>query len=292
MKTARRTSVLFIVGCGRSGTTMLYEILASHSRTAWCSTWSDRIGHPALAIANPLFAWSRRIGIAASVRRWLPAPSEGYRQWDAVLGIPPDKGLAPMTGSQANASHRQALNRMLDRYCLFGRGTLFVNKNTRNSRRIDFLDALVPECVVLHVLRHPLDTVSSLLSVKWWPCLPLWTRGGKCPASLSTDLTKQAELAAELWVAEVHRARIDGARLGSSRYFEISYEDLVTAPSEAISPVLARFELDPQDSHFSAALSRVRTSSVGVWRDRLDSRQQSVAWSLVAPLAQVVGYAA
>jgi omega-hydroxy-beta-dihydromenaquinone-9 sulfotransferase len=290
----RRTQgpVLFIVGCGRSGTTIIYEVLASHSSTTWCSTWADRVGHPALALANPLFEWSQRKRMAASVKRWFPVPSEGYRQWDAVLGLAPSQSLAPMRGFQENGSHREALDRMLNRYRRFGRGRLFVNKNTRNSRRLELLDALVPECVVLHVLRHPLDTVSSLLSVPWWPSLALWTKGGRCPASFGPDLTIQAELAAELWFAEVQQARTDGAKLGSSRYYEIHYEAFAASPLEAILPLLARVDLDPRDARFVAALGRVRTSSVAVWSERLDAYQQRAAWSIVAPLAESVGYEA
>jgi hypothetical protein len=284
--------VLFIVGCGRSGTTIVYEALASHSATAWCSTWADRVGHPSLALANPLFGWSRRKHLAGPMWRWLPRPSEGYHQWDGVLEVPPEDALQPLAGSLANASRRLAVDRMLDRYCRFGRGEVFVNKNTRNARRLDLLNALVPDCVVLHVLRHPLDTISSLLSVAWWPSLHLWTKDGRCPASYGEDAARQAELAAELWLAEVGQAITDGQKLGRNRYFEIPYESFVTGPADTISPILARLDLNPLDVPFSAALERVRASSVGTWRDRLDERQQRAAWSVAESLARKVGYVA
>ncbi len=292
MRRRDRSSVLFIVGCGRSGTTVLYETLASHSATAWCSTWTDRIGHPSLAVANPLFEWSRRARVAGPVRRWLPRPSEGYGQWDSALALAPNDTLRPAAGSLATASRRHAVERMVDRYCSFGSGEAFINKNTSNARRLDLLDALVPDCIVLHVLRHPLDTISSILSVAWWPSLQLWTRHGRCPASFGTDPTRQAELAAELWLAEVGQARADGQKLGPHRYFEVGYESFVTAPAAEIAPILARLNLDPMDAHFAAALDRVRASSVGTWRDRLDARQQHAAWSVVESVAGSVGYGA
>ncbi len=209
MRRRNPSSVLFIVGCGRSGTTVLYETLASHSATTWCSTWTDHVGHPSLALANPLFEWSRRKRIVKSVWRWLPRPSEGYRQWDAVLELAPDDTLQPIVGSLASASRHHAVERMLQRYCLFGRGEVFVNKNTRNARRLDLLDALVPDCIVLHVLRHPLDTISSLLSVAWWPSLQLWTREGRSPASFGTDARRTSGNGrAEAWAGAILRSSL------------------------------------------------------------------------------------
>ena len=45
---------IFMVGCGRSGTTALYEGLARHPQLAWFSTWTDRARGPELAVFNRL----------------------------------------------------------------------------------------------------------------------------------------------------------------------------------------------------------------------------------------------
>src|SRR6266511_3189705 len=143
----------------------------------------------------------------------------------------------------------------------------------------------------LMIRRPPRSTLFPYTTLfRSWPSLQLWTRHGRCPASFGTDPTRQAELAAELWLAEVGQARADGQKLGPHRYFEVGYESFVTAPAAEIAPILARLNLDPMDAHFAAALDRVRASSVGTWRDRLDARQQQAAWSVVESVAGSVGY--
>jgi hypothetical protein len=179
---------------------------------------------------------------------------------------------------------------MVDRYVRFGRGDVFMNKNTRNARRLGLLDSLLPQSVFVHVLRHPLDTVSSLISVGWWSSLPLWTRDDQTPASFGTDPIQQAALAAELWRAEVTQASASGRRLEPDRYVEIRYESFVTAPDLALLPVMERLRLDPANGNFVAALKRVRQSSVGTWRRRLDSDQCEAAWNIAGALASSLGY--
>jgi hypothetical protein len=152
------------------------------------------------------------------------------------------------------------------------------------------LERVVPNSFFLHVIRHPLDTVSSLLSVKWWPLLPLWTRNNETPSSLSSDHVSHAELAAELWVAEVREAMSAGRDLGVGRYAELHYETFVSTPQEILLPVISMLNLDPDDRPYLRALSDVTTSSVGAWRFRLDEAQREIAWNIAEPLASSLGY--
>jgi len=63
--------------------------------------------------------------------------------------------------------------------------TRWLNKSTRNTCRVGYLDALFPDCVVVHVVRNPVAVVESLLRVEWWPTLRAWpfdTGGSGLPA--------------------------------------------------------------------------------------------------------------
>lgn len=281
---------LLIIGCGRSGTTVVYEALASHPDTAWFSTWSDRLRLPALAAAAPLFRWGRGRIDQGRVARLLPRPSEGYRLWDAALGMDPDAARRPLGRGDVTAAARSAVERVVAAHLRAGRGRVFVNKNTRNSRRVEALDELFGNALVLHVHRHPLDVVSSLLAVAWWPDLELWTHGGRTPRSFGPDPVRQATLAGELWLQETSQAL--GARtvVGDDRYLELSYEDFVADPLPVLRPVLARLGLDEHPT-MARALAAASPRSVGAWRRRLDAAQASAAWAAAEPLATALGHA-
>ncbi len=71
---------IFVVGCGRSGTTLLYEILAVHRSLAWFSNYTNRWPRlPALAGLSKFYPFARQHRLAFKM---VPQPSEGHGVWD------------------------------------------------------------------------------------------------------------------------------------------------------------------------------------------------------------------
>src|SRR4051812_4787008 len=86
---------VFLVGVGRSGTTVLYEMLAGHCDFAWFSNYTERAPRlPQLAALSTLYAPA---GLKGRPARLMPRPVEGYRLWDGCT--PPFAGPseAPLT---------------------------------------------------------------------------------------------------------------------------------------------------------------------------------------------------
>jgi hypothetical protein len=278
------TQPIFIVGCGRSGTTLLYEMLARHRDLAWFSTWTDRSRRPELAVFNRLFKRGRHSTLYG------PRPSEGYRLWDAALAFPPAPGEASLGRQHATPTVAGRVARLIDRHQRFGGGSTFVNKNTRNSRRVPFLHALYPNARFIHVLRFPLDTVASVLEAEWWGELPLWWRDGAAPRSLRDGPLDEVRLAAELWVREVSAVIDASDRLGPDQYTEVRYEDLVSSPVAIVTELLAWLELEHGPGAPAALVRGVSKRSVGIHERRLSPDQARVASALVAELADGLGY--
>lgn len=281
-----RSENVFIVGCGRSGTTLLYELLATHSAFAWTSTWTDRALRPSLAALNWSFRWSRR---GATSHRGIPRPSEGYRLWDAALGRPGGAVDGVLTEKDVDVVMARRSRAMADGHRRWARSPIFLNKNTRNSRRIAALAAIFPDATVVHVLRSPLDVVSSLLSVSWWRDLELWTHGGERPGARSPE--DQARMAAELWVREVDMAAAGATQVAPGRYSEVHYEHLLKDPAAVIATTLDRLDLPMARSTRRAIDALTVLQRSGSYRTRLTAEQQRAAWSVVAPMARQYGYA-
>jgi hypothetical protein len=167
---------------------------------------------------------------------------------------------------------------------------VFLNKNTRNARLVGALSVVFPNAQFVHVVRAPLDTISSLLEVAWWKDLNLWTHGGDTPRHLAGTREQETELAAELWCAETGAARAAGQEI-PGRYIEIRYESLLADPLGVTKRLLDAVHLR-SSAGFEAALARVSVRPrVGTFRQRLSVREQQVAWARVGETAHEFDYA-
>lgn len=268
-------TVVFIVGCGRSGTTLLYELLAAHPETSWISTWTDRTAFARLAAFNPLFLKSRQ------ARRFFPPrPSEGYRTWDRACP-PHDVGHRAIEPAGVSRGTRDSMWRFVERHCAAAGVRVFINKNTRNSRRIALLHNVFPAARFINVSRDPRDTVSSLLRVHWWSDLPLWFRDGRTPKELCDTSADEAAVAAELVVRE--RRLIDRTRhvVPGQQWIDVEYEKLVSEPTAVVSTLLAFMGLSEAPSTLRRMQS-IRRDSVGVHMRTLSVHQRAAADAVLA----------
>src|SRR5215470_9320033 len=82
MATERIRDAVVIHGPGRSGTTLLNEILSTHSALAWISGYLNRYpDHPILAVFNRVMAIDAVEKFSRSRRHW-PRSAEAYGFWN------------------------------------------------------------------------------------------------------------------------------------------------------------------------------------------------------------------
>lgn len=273
-------AVVLVLGCGRSGTTLAYELLAAHPSTAWISTWTDRTGLPALAKLNGLFLRGD------SGRRFFPPrPAEGYRSWNRAYPLTAGRE-GVLDATDLTEVEQDAIRRLARRHCRAMRRDIFLNKNTRNSRRVAVLLRVFPEATFIHVRRDPLDTVSSLLRVAWWPDLPLWFRDGRRPRELCGSPVDEAALAAELYVREHEAIESGRALVAAERWSDVSYERLVGEPAASLGPLLAAAGLD-ESAAVRERLATISPRSVGIHARTLSAEQSEAAQAVLD--AGVVG---
>ena len=278
---------LFIVGCGRSGTTLLYDMLAPHPELAWFSNVTQRLPRlPQLAVLSRAHALG---ALRTSDLKFVPRPREGHRIWDSVRSAHPgDNG--PLGAADASAEDIAGMRRVVATHVRWHGRTRFMNKNTRNSRRIGLLDAAFPDAIFVHVVRDPRATVASLLRVAFWPDLPIWWTGDRTPEELHDAGWNPVRLAAEFWTREVSQVVEDLGSLDRSRSMTISYEELVEDPHRELQRLLEHAELSI-DRRFAATLDEHRASSRNAkFREDLDAREVEAVEEISGPTAARVGY--
>lgn len=279
---------LIIVGCGRSGTTLVYHLLCCHEDVAWFSNLTDRSpARPYLASASNLFRLAKRFHIDSSL---VPVPSEGYRFWNLVAGADGLTGAAPLNEQHASGAAKIVLEEFIAQHLRFQRKDRFVNKNTRNTRRLRYVRALLPSAKIINVIRDPRATVASLLRVAFWPTIRVWSQNNIGPTEWMRLGRDPAELAAHLWAADVARSLEDAAALPSDCYRQIHYERVLRDPEGTIKDLSEFADLRWSTSFGQLVRSFKVRDSNNKYRSELTDSQLSIIGSITGKLAHRLGY--
>ena len=142
---------IFVVACPRSGTTMLRNILDAH----------------------PNISCGPETGFLQELDRWEAQHPERLKRF----GVTPD---------EYHAHVRDLFSWMHERRAEATGKPRWADKTPSHAIRLDFIDALYPDCQVVHIIRDPVDVVDS------------WRRKHNL---------RHAARCAPLWGSHVRRAR-------------------------------------------------------------------------------------
>jgi hypothetical protein len=201
--------VMFIVGCPRSGTTLLRNIMSAHPRISitpeahWIPLWYEnrkgltQKGLVTPALISELFAH--------------PPFALFHLGKEEVLGL--TSNCEPM-------SYASFLTAIFDLYGRMRGKDLVGNKTPDLVRKIDTLHSLWPEARFVHLIRDGRDVALSLMN---WPRV-----SHKRPGTFKTWKNDPVSTAAFWWQLNVRAGRDAGKSLGSDLYYEMRYESLVS----------------------------------------------------------------
>lgn len=292
-------STAFLIGAGRSGTTLLYKLLCLHPDVAYVSNFENRLRWlPAgLAtrfdptdIAAKRNSWFRPSGNAyferrSPLERLVPMPVEGERFF-AACGMPlnpapdfrlPEKSVARLR-NRVNAIARAA------------NAGVFLSKRTANNRRIPQLEATFPEARYVHLVRDGRDVSRSLSRVDWWHDHLLWW-DGRTPRELERDGEAPLAICARNWVREVDEIRRGFASVAPERIIETSYEALVANPRQTIDKIV-RFLGLTHSPAFDAAVDSVTLRERNkAWASEWSQSDVDRVMAEAGPTLTALGYA-
>lgn len=281
---------IFIVGSGRSGSTLLYRVMGGHPCLAWFSNFSTRLpGFPQIAYLGRLYRLRQRYPWPRLISRLMPVPSEAYEVWDdckPVEGSPDDP---PLTELDLTQRERACIQSVVAAHVRWQGARRFINKNTRNTRRIEYLNAIFPDSLFIHLIRDPRAAAASLLNVDWWPEIKVWCHDNITPDEWAAQGKVPAMLAAIIW-REENRYVLDRQSMLGERYLRLHYEDLVGDPWGVIKTVLAHCDLQVNGDferfvhHFSIKNMNYK------YRQQFDDSLQAQIMLETAPILARLGY--
>jgi hypothetical protein len=210
---------LFIVGCGRSGTSVLRRVLDGHSQLA--------VAHEGRFVA-PLSRRRARyerddgFDVEAFAADLLVDPAVRGN-----LGLSVEDVRAALDGAPV-LDYPDAVRRVFAFYAARQGKPRYGDKMPAYVLRMPALADLFPEARFVHIIRDGRDVALSYQSVAWGPTT--------------------AEEAAIRWRGNVRRGRRDGRRLGADRYREVRYEELVADPEPVLRSLCEFLDLAWDDA--------------------------------------------
>jgi hypothetical protein len=198
---------VFVVGCPRSGTTLLYSML----------------------VAAGGFAFYRKethvFALASRFPRLTPRVREQFlREFlSGYLGHVPGLDVAPLARAAVETcdSAAEFLPRLMDGIAREQGVERWIEGTPAHVLYIEAIKKVVPDALIVHVIRDGRDSALSIERQGWMPACP-WDR--------------RVAVAALYWEWMVRAGRAAGRRIPRD-YIEIRFEDLIGCPRESLDRI-------------------------------------------------------
>ena len=240
--------------------------------------------------------------------------SEGHILWDE-FHHPRDRGWDSDVLTAADVTQRER-EYVYCAIRLFARGRRFVDKTPESCLRVSYLDALFPDATFVFLRRRAADNVSSLVEawrarprfVKYRLPEPLTGLGtlsgpqwsfGLVPGWRELRDASLEAICARQYVACNEAVLEARSSLDPARWIDIAYEDLVQRPSDVLRSLYRSLDLSfGQDAERYAARladkparTALSTPALGKWREQNPDAIARIQ-PLVAETERRLGYAA
>lgn len=238
--------ICFLIGAGRSGTTLLYKLLALHSQVGFITNYNRDLPAwiPSSLLLRPLSyfpflkkaMWFKESGNAyfidrAQMQRLFIMPIEGEFIYEKC-GLP----LTPNPNYSLPDEVRTCLQHQFKRLHTFTGGRILISKRTANNRRLLWLHQTFPDAYYINLIRDGRDVAHSLSQVSWWPTHTVWWAGKK-PSELEAEGVHPLEICARNWVEEVHAIQKGFKSIPHTKILEMRYENLLNNPIPQLKKV-------------------------------------------------------
>lgn len=282
---------VFIIGSGRSGSSILHELLGYHPEIGWMSHLCEK--YPFAPERNRRALAALRLPGLGRLLRRIYEPHECYRFFDVSY-----PGFsAPMRDlRQSDVTHRagESIRNRLAAVTPSGRETLVVKLT--GWPRIGFLTELFPEARFIHLVRDGRAVANSLLQVPWWHGWkgPENWRFGPLPEPYQAEWEAHERsfvaLAALEWKLVIDAVNESRSILGEQRLLEIRYEDLCADQFPMMERIVAHAGLEMAEELVAAITRDPLRSRNAKWREDLGPHNAGVVSSVLEGALAAHGY--
>jgi hypothetical protein len=238
-------SNIFIVGCPRSGKTLLQNILGFHEKLAWFSQYNGKFKNVhVLSVLNRIYGIPR-IGdflLSFSHLRIFPHPEEISKKYVSTT-----KKNGSLDERHVTIEDKLRLSNIFKKQLVYQGKDIIITDCGRPARLLYF-DAIFPRSKFIHVIRDGRSVVAEFLLTR-----PHWFSLDKnlsdfypmAPKELKilSDSYKGKEeyqmvLAALRWKMAIKEIERQSKTLQKNQFYTVRYEDFTQNPIDEINKIL------------------------------------------------------
>lgn len=296
---------IFIVGCHRSGTTVLYEALAKHPDLVYFTNASNLL--PKFPILSNIFCGL--LGLDDAVQeRFLQdgititpfTPNEGIRIWERYASEQADYCLDE---TYDNPQMKNYLKLTIRKHLKHFHGKRFINKNPDNSVRIRYLNELFPDAYFINIIRDGRAVCSSLLKARDLAENFFGPNHRHSTSGIKTNNWQEIKQVWDsnpvagsgmLWQAVIETIERDRDSISKTRYMELRYEDFVAQPLKYLRQMVNFCQL-PWEPSTESLLEKTASKITlnernNAWRRRLSSDELNCLMNIIGTTMVQYGY--
>jgi hypothetical protein len=282
---------IFIMGSGRSGTTIFYSLLSTHPDICWFSNYTDRFANnriiPLLhrVVDFPFLGIKTKKNIMSpSGRKFSLKPVEAQRIYHEYCGF---KHNTRMTSMDLRPEMEKKFKDIIYRHLILTKKKRFLTKQTANNQRIKLINKMFNDAYCVHIIRDGRAVAYSLLNVRWWNDTEIWWLGKKA-SEWQEKGREPIELCALHWKKDVEEI-IKNKQLFKNRYIEINYEIFVNDVKGTMQRVIEFCKLN-RSNNFLELLPKALTNMNYKWEKYLSGKEKDILNKTCQPLLGKLGY--
>lgn len=255
---------IFIIGCARSGTSLLTRLISSHKDVA---NWSE---------ANDI---------------WDPL---GYPWRDSDLKTPPiefDPVAFTSRWWNDTQSRQREIRSIFGAYQWLSRRSVFLNKSPLNTFRIPYLLRIFPTALFIHLVRDG-RSVAYSYATKQFETMQAYPMSYRS-VGLNYSFDDLAVRLASFWKEHLEEVAKQDELMDLSRngkLIELTYENLVDDTPAALNRIYQFVGLDPSRFDLMTSHEKIENRNFK-WREGLDHRVETRMVNAMEPMLSSKGYA-
>lgn len=254
MSQAQIDRPIFLVGTGRCGSTVVYQMMSHHPRVAWLSGLGDR--YPTTMAMHHAVVRALSVPVLSAIVRRGTMAGECYDTWEHLArGF--SRPMRDLTAQDVSERSRRRLLAAMGRVTTSKRPRLLFK--ITGWPRIGFLHEVFADARFIHVVRDGRAVANSLMNVDFW-------RGWEGPSKWRWGELDEAQrrewerydrsfvaLAGINWKIVTDAVEESKKALGPESFLEIKYEDVCARPWETFEQILEFTDL-PRTAAFERTI--------------------------------------
>lgn len=226
---------IFLVGCSRSGTTLLQSLLAAHP---------EIISFPEshfFRYLSPVSSWRDRLGLAR------PSVRQHLEDFYAEICQEDSSCVSPGPFALRMKSYSQAFISSLDNKAATQGATIWLEKTPLHLHHVSLIERYVPDVEFIHLVRDGRDVVASMYEVSH-DHPEVW--GG----------ARSIEDCLNRWTGDIERTR---SHAGKAGHHVVRYRAVATDTETTLKRLCSALDI----SYTESMIDKYRTEATAVSRD-------------------------